>query len=84
MSKPARKSRVTQQLEILALRTLELSDQVAVGQLKFIDAGDAAYESANATGVFRYVLHRDVAGARAARPTIGQGADVVVRRLLHR
>ena len=48
MSKPARKSRVTQQLEILALRTLELADQVAAGQLKFIDAVDAAYESANA------------------------------------
>ena len=48
MSKPARKSRVTQQLELLALRTLKLADQVAAGQLKFIDAVDAAYESANA------------------------------------
>jgi hypothetical protein len=42
------------------------------------------------TGVFRYLLHRDVAerlaeaGAGAARPTIGQSADAVVRRLLRR
>jgi hypothetical protein len=48
-------------------------------------------EAANMTGVFRYVLHRDVAerlagaGADAARPTtIGQSADAVVRRLLRR
>ena len=48
MSKPARKSRVTQQLELLALRTLELADQVAAGQLQFTDAVDAASSSANA------------------------------------
>lgn len=47
-------------------------------------------EAANMTGIFRYVLHRDVAGRLAeagdgaARPTIGQSADVGVRRLLHR
>jgi hypothetical protein len=55
MSKPARKSRVTQQLEILALRSRELADQVAAGQLKFIDAVDAAYESAQWAGLVKSV-----------------------------
>ena len=34
------------QLKILALRTLELADQVAAGQLGFIDAVDLAYSAA--------------------------------------
>jgi len=37
---------VTRQLEILALRSIELADQVAAGQLKFLDAVDAAYGAA--------------------------------------
>jgi hypothetical protein len=61
MSKPARKSRVTRQLEILALRSLELADQVAAGQLKFIDAVDAAYEAAQWAGLVKSV--GDDAGA---------------------
>jgi hypothetical protein len=51
MSKPARKSRVTQQLEILALRSLELADQVAAGHLPFIDAVDMAYSAAQWAGL---------------------------------
>jgi hypothetical protein len=37
------KPRVTRQLEILALRSLELADRVAAGELGFIDAVDLAY-----------------------------------------
>jgi hypothetical protein len=33
-------------LEILALRSLELADQVATGQLQFLDAVDLAYSAA--------------------------------------
>jgi hypothetical protein len=51
MSKPARKSRVTRQLEILALRSLELADRAAAGQLPFIDAVDMAYSAAQWAGL---------------------------------
>jgi hypothetical protein len=51
MSKPARKSRVTRQLEILALRSLELADRAAAGQLPFIDAVDMAYSAAQWAGM---------------------------------
>lgn len=51
MNNPGKKSRVTQQLEILALRTLELADQVAAGQLKFLDGVDIAYEGAVWSGL---------------------------------
>jgi hypothetical protein len=37
---------VTRQLEILALRSLELADRVAAGQLSFLDAVDLAYDAA--------------------------------------
>jgi hypothetical protein len=43
---PAKSVRVTRQLEILALRSIELADRVATGQLSFIDAVDLAYEAA--------------------------------------
>jgi hypothetical protein len=39
-------SRVTRRLEILALRSLELPDRVASGQVKFLEAVDVAYEAA--------------------------------------
>jgi hypothetical protein len=39
-----RKSRITRQLEILALRSFELADRVADGELELIDAVDVAYE----------------------------------------
>jgi hypothetical protein len=44
MSVPAR--RVTRQLEILALRSMELADRVATGELKFLEAVDLAYTAA--------------------------------------
>jgi hypothetical protein len=36
----------TRQLEILALRSLELADRVAAGNLGFLDAVDLAYSAA--------------------------------------
>ena len=38
--------RVTRQLEILALRSMELADRVATGELKFLEAVDLAYDAA--------------------------------------
>lgn len=43
--------RATRQLEILALRSLELADRVAAGQIKFLDAVDVAYEAAFWSGL---------------------------------
>jgi hypothetical protein len=40
------KSPVTRQLEILALRSIELADRVAAGEIDFIDAIDLAYSAA--------------------------------------
>jgi hypothetical protein len=37
---------VSRQLEILALRSLEIADRVAAGQLPLIDTVDLAYEAA--------------------------------------
>jgi hypothetical protein len=48
---PVTKSRVTRQLEILTLRSLDLADRAATGELPFIDAVDLAYESAIAAGL---------------------------------
>jgi hypothetical protein len=46
-----RARRVTRQLEILALRSLELADRVAAGEIKFLDAVDLAYEAALWSGL---------------------------------
>jgi hypothetical protein len=40
------KSAVTRQLDILALRSIELADQVADGRIGFLDAVDLAYDAA--------------------------------------
>jgi hypothetical protein len=42
----AKVARVTRQLEILALRSIDLADRVAAGGLPFIAAVDLAYEAA--------------------------------------
>jgi hypothetical protein len=39
-------NRASKQLEIFALRSLELADRVAAGELPFIDAVDMAYAAA--------------------------------------
>jgi hypothetical protein len=49
MSASAR--RITRQIEILALRCLELADRVAAGEIKFLDAVDVAYEAALWSGL---------------------------------
>ena len=68
------KSRAAKQLEILALRTLELADRVACGELKFIDAVDVSYEAAVDSGLVAIVgddvvqLTLAAAVANARRP----------------
>jgi hypothetical protein len=47
---PTNKSRATKQFEILALRSLELADRAAAGQLPFIDAVDMPYSAARWAG----------------------------------
>lgn len=41
-----KKSVVTRQLELLALRSFDLADRVATGEMDFIDAVDLAYSAA--------------------------------------
>jgi hypothetical protein len=43
---PGDRPRASRQLEIFAIRALDLADQVAAGQLRFLDAVDMAYEAA--------------------------------------
>jgi hypothetical protein len=43
--------RASRQLEILALRSLELADRVAVGEIAFLDAVDIAYDAAVWSGL---------------------------------
>jgi hypothetical protein len=42
----AHRLRATKQLEILSLRSLELADRVAAGDIALLDAVDMAYEAA--------------------------------------
>jgi hypothetical protein len=55
MSVPATSTRKSRQLEILALRSLELADQAAIGNLRFSDAVDMAYEAAVWSGLVKSV-----------------------------
>jgi hypothetical protein len=72
---PALLNRTTCQLEILALRSLDLADRVAVGEIPFLDAVDVAYESALWSGLIDTVGDDVVqatlaaAFANARRPT---------------
>jgi hypothetical protein len=45
------KSGITRQLEILAMRSFELADRVADGEMLLIDAVDVAYEAAICAGL---------------------------------
>jgi hypothetical protein len=75
MTAAAAKTHASKQLEILALRSLELADQVAAGQLHFLDAVDIAYEAALWSGLVKAVGDDIVqatlaaAFANARRPT---------------
>lgn len=42
----ARAHKATRQLEIFALRCIQLADRVAAGELKFLDAAEFAYDAA--------------------------------------
>jgi hypothetical protein len=43
--------RASRQVELLALRSLELADRVAAGEIAFLDAVDIAYEAAVWSGL---------------------------------
>jgi hypothetical protein len=45
------RARRVRQIEILALRSMELADRVAAGEIKFLDAVDVAYEAALWSGL---------------------------------
>jgi hypothetical protein len=72
---PALLKRASRQLEILALRSLELADRVAAGEIPFLDAVDTAYEAAVWAGLTSTVGDDVVqatlaaAFANARRPT---------------
>jgi hypothetical protein len=51
MSARTAQVRASRQLKILALRSLELADRVADGELHFLDAVDLAYEAAVWSGL---------------------------------
>jgi hypothetical protein len=71
----ARLERASRQLELLALRSLDLADRVAAGELAFLDAVDVAYEAAVWAGLTSTVGDDVVqatlaaAFANARRPT---------------
>jgi hypothetical protein len=48
---PALLQRAVCQLEVLALRSLDLADRVAIGEIAFLDAVDIAYDAAVWSGL---------------------------------
>jgi hypothetical protein len=83
MNQPVRKSRVTYRVEILALRSLELADRVAAGELGFIDGVDMANSAAEWAGLPEAVSDDVVHVALAA--AFGNARRLAaVRRLLQR
>jgi hypothetical protein len=72
---PTLLKRASRQLEILALRSLELADRVAAGEIAFLDAVEIAYEAAVWSGLTSTVGDDVVqatlaaAFANARRPT---------------
>src|SRR5262249_24332582 len=52
---PGDRTRASKQLEIFARRALDLADQVAAGQIRFLDAVDMAYEAACWSGLVKAV-----------------------------
>jgi hypothetical protein len=51
VSEIATRSRASYPLELLALRSLDLADRVAAGEIAFLDAVDLAYEAAVWSGL---------------------------------
>ncbi len=58
--------RAARQLQILALRSLELADRVASGEIAFLDAVDVAYEAAAWSGLTSTVGDKIVQATIAA------------------
>jgi hypothetical protein len=58
--------RAVRQLEILALRSLELADQVAAGHLPFFDTFDTLYDAAVDAGLIDTIGDRIVQATLAA------------------
>jgi hypothetical protein len=55
MRAPNTKSRATKQLELFALRCLEVADRVAAGEVAFLDGIDLLYEAARWGGLVESV-----------------------------
>ncbi len=51
MASIAKPALATKQLELLALRSFQLADRVASGELQFLDAIDLVFDSAVASGL---------------------------------
>jgi hypothetical protein len=49
------RSRASYQLELLALRSLDLADRVASGEIAFLDAVDLSYDAAICSGLVESV-----------------------------
>lgn len=69
----AAKSRETQQLELLALRTFDFADRVRANELGFLDAIDALYDGAVASGLVDAVGDDIVQATLAAAFATGRG-----------
>lgn len=73
--RPRSTTRVTRQLEILALRSIELADRVVAGELEFLDAIDLAYSAAVWADLPRAIDRSGLIDAnRSAHPS---GDDIV-------
>ena len=51
LSRPETICKSAKQLELLALRSFQLADRVASGELRFLDAVDVAFDAAVASGL---------------------------------
>ena len=76
VARPAAKSRAAKQLELFALRCLEIADKVAAGEIAFLDGIDLAYEAARWSGLVEKVgddviqMTMAAAFANARRPEV--------------
>jgi hypothetical protein len=65
VARPA-KSRAAKQLELFALRCLEIADRVAAGEVAFLDGIDLLYEAARWGGLVESVGDDIIQGTMAA------------------
>jgi len=69
----AERSRTTQQLELLALRSFDFADRVMDGEIRFLDAIDVLYDAAVASGLVETVGDDIVQATLAAAFASGGG-----------